>query len=307
MSGAFDEFARTLATRCRGGAHAPARRCHRGGDRARPTASVGAGCVGGVAAFGSIRGKACLKGVFCGFAVKNGYNMAAVTTRRSPSSIATTTRRRAPGAPRKASRAATKSARGRGTATARPLSIRRPAPELPPNKVCGKRCCDEDERATRVKCSVRRREPVRDGLLPSRKRLPKQGAKPVLRQELEALRPGRRGRRQCGPPSDFSCFNKKTKAVTCCDSKHVCDEGVCGCAKGTKNAEGCCKGRSARRKSARRRQVQLRRRTLLRRQETLLRQDLLRQQAGKCIGGSCCPPNRLGKGASASAVRLKPL
>ena len=229
---------------------------------------------------------------------------AAATTRRSPSSAATRTRRPAPGAARKDSRAATEPARARGTASATARSIRRPAPATARRTRSAASCAARStRRATTVNVF---------GATTTTGAGRTAAAGSVCRNKARSLccvktwkpcEPGAGGVVKCCPPSDHCCFNKNDEVGYLLRQRPRLQRRCLRLRQGDEEVrQGVLQGDRGLHegKVLREGQVQLRRRTLLRRQETLLRQDLCDSKAGKCIGGSCCPPNRLlGKGASA--------
>lgn len=80
------------------------------------------------------------------------------------------------------------------------------------DKVCGKECCEESETCVnpaKSMCCVKTWNHCKVA-----------GAAGAAGAVVK-----------CCPPRDECCTNRRTKTVTCCDSKHPCEDGRCKCGK----------------------------------------------------------------------------
>ena len=306
MSGAFDEFARNLATPM------PRRRALRllGGaivaatvPGLRPRSAHGASVAS--LPLGRFAEKPCLKGVFCGFAVNNGYNIGCCHNPKVPFVCCNHNKETGSWCCPEGFTCGDGTGKGKGNCYCEgAVNPKTGACNCPPNKVCGKRCCDEHETCDNGEC-VQCDDENRCGTdcCPAGSVCRNKARSLCCVKSWKPCDPGGGGVVKCCPPSDFCCFNKKTKAVTCCDSEHVCDEGVCGCAKGTKKCgKECCKGTEVctKEKCCPKGKFNCGDGRCCDDKKLCCGKTCCDSKAGKCIGGSCCPPNRLlGKGASA--------
>lgn len=244
MSGAFDEFARNLATPM------PRRRALRllgGAIVVAAVPALRAGSARGAAAaslpLGRFAEKPCLKGVFCGFAVNNGYNIGCCHNPKVPFVCCNQNQETGSWCCPEGFTCGDGTGKGKGNCICNgAVNPKTGACNCPPNKVCGKQCCEEHETCDNGEC-VRCDDDNRCGTdcCPTGSVCRNKARSLCCVKSWKPCTAGSGGVVKCCPPSNDCCFNQKTKSYTCCDQGRKCEDGACKCAKNTKKCgKECC-------------------------------------------------------------------